>query len=162
MSEDETLETDREIRLARPEDSTAVRSCVRAAYAQYVSWIGREPAPMSADYIELISRGLVYVLKAPSYEDVLGVLVLHAGANVLWIENVAVHPQHQRRGYGRRLMQFAEHEARAAGFGELRLYTNELMVENISIYTHLGYVEFDRRLDDGFLRVFMRKELAPS
>ena len=87
--------------------------------------------------------------------------VLRADAQVLWIENVAVSPQYQRVGYGRRLMQFAEMRARAAGLRELRLYTNELMVENISRYTRLGYVEFDRRLDDGFRRVFMRKSLEP-
>ena len=114
---------------------------------------------MSADYVELIARGAVFVLHPADSEQVRGVLVLRADAPVLWIENVAIHPQYQRCGYGRRLMDLAEREARAAGLTELRLYTHELMVENISLYTHLGYTEFERRVEDGFRRVFMRKPL---
>lgn len=117
---------------------------------------------MTADYIGLIRSGVVYVLHPPAEEDILGVLVLRASAEALWIENVAVQPQHQHRGYGRRLLQFAEEQARATGVGELRLYTNELMVENIRLYTRLGWVEFDRRLEEGFRRVFMRKSVAPT
>ena len=115
---------------------------------------------MTADYIGLIRSGVVYVLHPPAEEDILGVLVLRASAEALWIENVAVQPQHQHRGYGRRLLQFAEEQARATGVGELRLYTNELMVESIGLYTRLGWAEFDRRLEDGFRRVFMRKRVG--
>ena len=35
---------------ATPGDAGAVAGCVRAAYAGYVERIGREPAPMAADY----------------------------------------------------------------------------------------------------------------
>jgi ribosomal protein S18 acetylase RimI-like enzyme len=120
---------------------------------------------MSADYAELIRRRMVYVLQPlqpPHDQRIRAIIVLRADAEALWIDNVAVHPQYQHRGYGRRLMQFAERHARAAGLPEIRLYTHELMVENISLYTHLGYVEFDRRLDDGFRRVFMNKNVSSA
>jgi len=39
------------------------------------------------------------------------------------------------------------------------LYTNELMVENIALYVRHGYVEYERRQEQGFRRVFMRKAL---
>ena len=42
---------------------------------------------------------------------------------------------------------------------EVRLYTHELMVENISLYGRLGYQEVERRAEEGFRRVFMRKVL---
>ena len=139
-----------------------MRACVRAAYARYVERIGREPAPMTADYSGLIRSGVVYVLRLPAQQDIQGVLVLRPSAEELWIDNVAVHPQHQHRGYGRRLLQFAEQQARAADVRELRLYTHELMVENIKLYTRLGYAEFDRREDEGFRRVFMSKRVPPA
>lgn len=153
---------DAAIRLAHATESALVMSCVRDAYAHYVERIGREPAPMSANYTDLIARGFVYVLQAESDERIQGVLVLRTAEQALWIENVAVHPEYQHRGYGRRLMRFAEQQARAAGLAEVRLYTNELMVENIRLYAQLGYVEVDRRLDRGFRRVFMRKHLKMS
>ena len=39
-----------EIRPASAGDADAIRMCARAAYAQYVQAIGREPAPMVADF----------------------------------------------------------------------------------------------------------------
>ena len=76
------------------------------------------------------------------------------------VENVAVHPDHQGRGLGRRLLDFAEAEARAAGLPELRLYTNEAMTENLALYRHFGHEEVDRRAEHGYRRVFLRKRLG--
>ena len=42
---------------------------------------------------------------------------------------------------------------------ELRLYANEVMVENIALYERLGYRETERLMHRGFHRVFMRKEV---
>jgi hypothetical protein len=39
-------------------------------------------------------------------------------------------------------------------------FTHELMVENQAIYARLGYEETDRRVEDGFARVFLRKRLG--
>jgi ribosomal protein S18 acetylase RimI-like enzyme len=144
---------------AQPADAAAVAACVQAAYAKYVPRIGQEPAPMRADYDSLIARGVVYVLREPTGGGVHGVLVMWPEAGALFIENVAVHPDHQGQGFGYRLLTFAEDQARAAGLPELRLYTHELMTENIAYYRRLGYEEIERRLDHGFRRVFMRKVL---
>jgi ribosomal protein S18 acetylase RimI-like enzyme len=42
----------------------------------------------------------------------------------------------------------------------VRLYTNEVMVENLAFYQRLGFVEVERRMDEGYRRVFLRKSLA--
>jgi hypothetical protein len=42
----------------------------------------------------------------------------------------------------------------------MRLYTNELMHENLVVYGKLGWLEYDRAEQDGFRRVFMKKELG--
>jgi ribosomal protein S18 acetylase RimI-like enzyme len=134
-----------------------VAACVRAAYARYVERIGREPAPMTADYDALIAAGEVWIVRAG--EDVAGVLVLRPQPPALLVENVAVAPGHQGRGLGRLLMAFAEERARAEDLAEVVLYTNERMTENLRFYPALGFTETGRATQDGFARVFFRKPL---
>ena len=148
-----------EIELAQLSDRAAVSACVHAAYFHYIARLGREPEPMLADYGALIGRGLVYVLRGPARGAICGVLVMDPQDDAMFIDNVAVHPEHQHKGLGRRLLLFAEQQALAKRLKELRLYTNELMTENIAYYTRLGYAEVERRAEDGFARVFMRKLL---
>jgi N-acetylglutamate synthase-like GNAT family acetyltransferase len=57
----------------------------------------------------------------------------------LLIENVAIRPERASRSYGHALMRHAAEVARSKDVGRLRLYTNRLMVENITFYQRLGY-----------------------
>jgi ribosomal protein S18 acetylase RimI-like enzyme len=146
-----------DIREAEQGDVSEIVSLVRAAYAPYVARIGREPAPMQADYAALVKRGVVYVL--PGNERLRAVLVMMPEGDHLFLENIAVHPDEQGQGLGRQLMSFADNHARDLGLIAVELYTNEAMTENLAFYPRLGFVEIERRLDDGFHRVFMRKTL---
>ena len=56
-------------------------------------------------------------------------------------------------------MYFAEQRARQSRLPRLALYTNEVMTENLALYTRLGYRETARRSEDGYQRVFMEKAL---
>ena len=145
------------LRAAAPGDREAVQRLVEAAYGGYVERIGRRPAPMDADYASLIAAGQVTVAEREG--EVAGVLVLVPMEDHLLVENVAVDLEAQRGGLGRRLMAHAEDEARALGLAELRLYTNERMVENVAWYPRLGYRETERRDESGFARVFFAKRL---
>ena len=145
------------IRLAEAGEHEPVARCVRAAYAKYVGRIGREPAPMLADYASLIHKGAVHVLAEGN--TVAGVLVMEPVGDAVLVENVAVHPSRQGLGLGRYLMRFVEEFARENGVRKIELYTNERMTENIAFYGKLGYREIDRRVDEGYQRVFMRKRL---
>ena len=145
------------IRPARAGDASAVAACVAAAYALYVERMGKKPGPMLDDYAEVIARHRVFILDEP--EGLSGILVLIATAEGLLLDNVAVHPDRQGRGLGRRLVAFAEDEARRLGHGALDLYTHESMTENIALYDALGYVETERRVVSGYARVYMRKQL---
>ena len=49
----------------------------------------------------------------------------------MFVENVAVDPECQGSGLGRRLMAFAEDRARRDGLPRLELYTNVKMTETI-------------------------------
>ncbi len=143
------------IRPARPDDVAAIRSLVAAAYAPYHARIGRPPAPVTADHGALVGRGMVHV--ATDGPSLVGVLVAWPG----FVENVAVDPAHQGRGVGRALLALAERMTIAAGLREIRLYTNEAMTENLAMYPKLGYVETGRRVEEGYRRVFFRKEIHP-
>ncbi len=110
------------IRHARAEDQGTVEAIVHAAYSVYVERIGKPPGPMLDDYALSIDEGLVSL-----FEDgdgtVAGLLVLIRKAGYLLLDNIAVRPDRQGRGIGRRLIAFAEAEARRLGYVELRLYT---------------------------------------
>jgi GNAT superfamily N-acetyltransferase len=144
------------VRLATPSDLPQVENIVRTAYRGYIPRIGREPGPMLDDYASLIDQGQVHVLEDI---DVVGVLVLVPEPNTMLLDNIAIAPSAQGRGFGRLLLDFAEQEARRQGFGAIRLYTNALMTENLTLYLRHGYVETHRGQEKGFSRVYMAKQL---
>ncbi|MGF1594493.1 MAG: GNAT family N-acetyltransferase [Kiloniellaceae bacterium] len=164
------------IRLARPTDRARIEAIVEAAYSRYLARMDRKPAPMVDDYAGRIAGGQAYVLEEDG--EVVGILVLedHLGdhgpgdhgpgnhgpddhGGFLLLDNVAVDPARHGKGLGRRLMDFAEAEARRRGHAAVELYTNEVMVENIALYLRLGYAETARRKVAGYDRVYLRKAL---
>ncbi len=147
------------IRIAVKRDEAAIRACAECAYARYVAAIGRKPAPMTADYAAQIAAGDIHV--AVDAEDRLqGFIAFFPEDDHVLLENVAMLPSAAGQGIGKSLILFCEDTARARGFGAVRLYTNEKMVDNLSIYPRLGYVEIDRRVEDGFSRVYFEKDLT--
>lgn len=146
------------IRRATPADTAAIQACAETAYRRYVEAIGRKPAPMLADYPAQIAAGEVHVA-CDDDGTLQGFIVLVPGAEAMLLENVAVRPEAAGRGLGRALIAFCEAEARARGLARVTLYTNAKMVENLSIYPRLGYLETDRRQEDGFSRVYFEKLL---
>jgi len=145
------------IRQAEQEDQEALVACVQAAYSKYIERIGKKPAPMLADYKALIAQRMVYVLA--DEKEVRGVLVMMPQGRNLFVENVAVDPRCQGQGLGRTLMAFVEQQARKEQLDEIRLYTNELMTENLLFYHQLGFEEEGRHVQNGYHRVFLRKRL---
>ncbi len=87
-----------EIRPAKTEDVAAIQACARAAYAIYVARIGREPAPMVADFAAQVAAGQVHVM----VEDarILGYVVFDPRRDHLHLENVAVDPARKGQGIG--------------------------------------------------------------
>lgn len=146
------------VRAAVPGDVPAIETLVRSAYSKYIERIGKPPAPMTADYGQLVDKGDVWVLELDG--EVVGLIILKSAADHLLLSNVAVSPDHQGRGLGSKLIAHAEAQARQRGLREMRLFTNELMHENLAVYGKLGWVEYDRAEQDGFRRVFMKKELG--
>ncbi len=145
------------IRLANKNDLTSVKLCAAAAYQPYVPRMGKKPAPMIADFGNLIDGHYLYVLEHA--HEIVGYVVFFPKSGHIHLENIAVLPEYQGNGLGFKLIEFVETQAREAGKNVVELYTNEKMTENLSYYLQLGYVEIARRNEDGFNRVYFRKEL---
>lgn len=147
-------------RRATPADADAIKALVEKAYAPYVDRLGLRPAPMDVDYeVELTERdGWVAVVEG----RVVGVLVVDAEGDHLFVHNIAVDPALQGQGLGRELLDLAERRAGELHIDELRLLTNELMTENRAMYAHLGWEETEVRAERGYRRVYFRKQIGDS
>jgi N-acetylglutamate synthase-like GNAT family acetyltransferase len=141
------------------DDIPTIKAMIDAAYSKYIELIGRRPAPMSEDWTQVIQTHNVLVLKES--EQIVGSITTHEDekANALKIDNLVVDPKVQGRGYGRFLIEHAELEGRERGLPNLTLFTNAKMFENIELYAKLGFAEVDRKVEDGFERVYFYKKL---
>ena len=146
-----------EIRAATSADTEAVNHCAFETYSRYNERFDTEPALHLVQHASAIDCGNVAVLTLG--ETLIGYVVYYPRADHMHLENVGVLPRFNGRGYGRRLIEHVEQAAIRNGLDAVELYTNEKMVENISMYPKLGYTEVDRRIDKGFSRVFFRKTL---
>ncbi len=145
-----------EIRKARPEDAAACTALARTAYASYVPLIGRDPPPMLQEFPADIAAGRVWVAGNPPE----GYVVAYPKDAESWLlENVAVAPDAQGKGLGRRLISHAEQMAQGAGAKAVVLYTNARMEANLRLYPRLGYVETGASNEHGLDRVYFRKLL---
>ena len=73
----------------------------------------------------------------------------------LYIGKLMVHPDHQRKGYGRKLVTAIEEFFPGRRY---ELFTSTRSIKNIHLYESLGYKKFDERDADGEIRfVYLEK-----
>jgi GNAT superfamily N-acetyltransferase len=135
-----------------------MRQIAATAYAKYLPRMNRAPAPVDADYRRHIDQHECWVAELDG--AIAGYLVLIVMPDHLLLDNVAVSPGHQHTGLGALLLGLADDRALALGRDEVRLYTNEVMTENLIYYARHGYVETHREPTDGYRRVFFAKRLG--
>jgi N-acetylglutamate synthase-like GNAT family acetyltransferase len=149
------LKKDWTIRKAVISDAEALTECMHEAYMIYTSRLGGKTLPpLMVNYEEEIRSYPVWV--AESDGTLVGGLILMPEDKYMTIANVAVHPKFQGNGLGRGLMEFGESEAKRNGYSELRLATHILITENLSLYSHIGWLETGR--DEK--RIYMTKVLG--
>jgi hypothetical protein len=78
------------VRTATADDFGRIGAIARDAYAKYVQRIGREPAPMVADFAAEIAAHRVVVIEAAG--KVSGYMIAWPGADAYFIDNIAVDP----------------------------------------------------------------------
>jgi N-acetylglutamate synthase-like GNAT family acetyltransferase len=127
------------IRKAVPTDARGVAALMQAAYSPYLSRLDGPLPPLEADYAEEVGAHQAWVMEEAGV--IIGALFLDAADDHMVLVNVAVSPDQQGRGLGRRLIGKAEQETRAQGIRELRLFTHAKATENVILYTRLGWRE---------------------
>ena len=91
------------IRRASAEDAARIGVIARAAYTKYVSRMGREPAPMLANFAAEIAAGHVVVIEIGGV--IAGYMIAWPEGGAYFIDNVAVDPGRQGEGLGRQLLR---------------------------------------------------------
>lgn len=155
-----TSDTRFTLRRAVAADAAAVRALTRDAYAKWVPVIGREPKPMTKNYDTAVRLNRIDLAHVDG--ELAGLIETIDRSDHLLIENVAVAPSRHGKGLGRALLAHAETVARAAGYREVRLYTNRMFAANVTLYLALGY-RIDREEESALgVTTYMSKSLMPT
>jgi ribosomal protein S18 acetylase RimI-like enzyme len=132
------------LRRADTFDKEAVQRISADAYIPaYMAVPGTIPKPASEDYGGRIEKGEVWVLEVEG--EPTGVAILEEHADHLMIYSIAVKPDAQRKAYGTALLDFADQRAIERGLHQVRLYTNERIERNLTLYCRHGFVEVAKR-----------------
>jgi ribosomal protein S18 acetylase RimI-like enzyme len=146
------------LRRAVAADAAAVRALTRDAYAKWVPVIGREPKPMTANYDTAVKLNRVDMAMIDG--ELAGLIETIDRSDHLLIENVAVASYRHGQGLGRALIAHAEGVAKAAGYREVRLYTNQRFEANVQLYLKLGYAIDREETSELGVSVYMSKRLS--
>lgn len=76
-------------------------------------------------------------------DEVIGSVMVGYEGHRGWINYLAVVPEYQRRGYGRKLVQKATDELRKMGCPKLNLQVRRSSPSVVDFYKHLGFKEDD-------------------
>lgn len=144
------------------EDWAQLMDVLRTAFA---GMAGRIDPPSSltrmheSDFPGLLNSSEIWVVGVP----VVATVTLSVRPGALYIGKLAVAPDYQGQGLSRQLIALAEIRARAHALAELMLETRVELVENHSLFRHLGFTETARRAHAGFDRpttVEFRKKVS--
>jgi ribosomal protein S18 acetylase RimI-like enzyme len=147
----------RGFRRAHADEAGKIATFQRAAYQRNRAILGVEPIPLKADYAKILSDYEVWLHE--NGDALTGVLILELRLDDLLIWSVATAPEARQAGLGNRLMAAAETRARALGKDVIRLYTGELLVDNVAWYQRRGFaIERAEALSDRRI-VHMKKTI---
>lgn len=146
------------LRLAQAADSGQLAEIARAAYGKYLDMVDEPPAPILLDYDRVAAVGRTHVAHVGG--RILGMVTVEPDGRWLILRNLAVRPDLQGQGIGKRLVTLVEDMARSSGRDGVRLWTRAEMTDNVAFYQALGYVLTHSEKNDHAHRVFFRKELA--
>ena len=95
------------------------------------------------------------MLKLIEDRRIIGSVRAYEKDGTAYIGRVVVHPDYQKRGYGKRLMRSIESCYHGARF---ELFTGEESLDNLRFYESLGYRRFDVKEFDKVRLVFLEKK----
>ncbi|NYJ14818.1 N-acetylglutamate synthase-like GNAT family acetyltransferase [Rhizobium leguminosarum] len=136
--------------------------------AAFASMNGRIDPPSSA--LTLTAESLAEKARAEighvavDEGKLVGCLFLRPEADCLYVGKLAVLPEVQGKGLGKRLLAIAEETAARLGLAALRLETRIELTDNHAVFAAWGFSRTAEKAHPGFARttfVEMRKTLAP-
>jgi predicted N-acetyltransferase YhbS len=153
------------LRRGNNEDAEAIEAVTRAAYKRRAERIPPYKAlfETAADVLRHLERGGAVVAEAEGV--VIGaVRYREKKPGVLLLYRLAVHPNAQRRGIGRRLIRAVEEIAREAGHSCVHLHARRTCPDLIATYERLGYHEVDDPREPDYdhpVQLLMSKTVTP-
>lgn len=111
---------------------------------------------MRPDFPRHIAAGHVDVLET---DRVIGYVIVFEDDGEMILDNIAIDPDETGKGYAGILVDFVEGRLRQQGSKTYKLYTNEVMTENLAWYSRRGFAEYGRTRIKGMNRVNFRKTL---
>ena len=137
--------------------AAALLAIAREAYQHYVAVLGKEPAPMMADYAAHIAEDVV--ITAYQNDVLVGFGIIIEKDDGLWLETIAVADGYRGQGIGSKLLaEIERHIAKKAR--SYQLYTNEKMTQNKAWYLSLGFTITAVKEEEGFRRIYFEKTLS--
>ena len=147
-----------DISKARKEDLKEILSLQYLAYQTEAALFGNKDIPPLKQTLEEVTKeyeeGLI--LKMTDDEGVItGSVRAKEKDGTVYIGKLMVHPDHRRKGYGRRLL--CEIEKYYPG-KRYELFTSTRSRDNIRLYESAGFKEFDQKaVNDELVFVYMEK-----
>ena len=93
--------------------------------------------------LEQPNRGRIFVLRTDhmllGMVNLLFTISTAEGGPVVLMEDVIVHPQHRRQGYGGRLLDYAVQFAREKSFKRITLLTDRISAESQTFFASHGF-----------------------
>lgn len=77
-------------------------------------------------------------------DDLAGMVTFDIKESFAQIGLIAVHPEHRRKSWGRKLVHTAENQVLSKGFGHLKISTQAANIPAMNLYQNMGYSISDK------------------
>jgi len=148
---------DFEIVKANREDMEEILELQYLAYQSEAALFGSMDIPPLKETLEEVmaeyDEGLV--LKMMFGNKIIGSVRAREQAGTVYIGKLMVHPEHQKHGYGKKLLLEVENYFPGKRY---ELFTSTRSTANIRLYKSVGYKEFDQKaVNEELVFVYMEK-----
>jgi GNAT superfamily N-acetyltransferase len=152
------------VALARPEQFAAIREVERAAESSFPQddlpeALRGASLTSDAELADALAQGLLWCALDGGGEVIGYAIALWLGRD-LHLDEIDVHPDHQRRGVGRALIDTLRAHAEAHGARRLTLTTFRFVPWNMPWYARLGFVPLEESALPAGLRAIHEAEIA--